>query len=115
MVCPAKLQYFNEQYVPGLGTSIGLSDPVFMARYGLQPDHTHSAFPYDPSQLDKKLLAGDSEAKKVAEISFGWMKEICSGLFHTWEDVAFLRKNWDGPIVLKGIQCPEVQCICACL
>lgn len=23
---------------------------------------------------------------------------------HTWEQVDFLRKHWDGPIVLKGIQ-----------
>jgi isopentenyl diphosphate isomerase/L-lactate dehydrogenase-like FMN-dependent dehydrogenase len=25
-------------------------------------------------------------------------------IFGSWEDLAFLRANWDGPIVLKGIQ-----------
>lgn len=24
-----------------------------------------------------------------------------------WQDLAFLRKNWDGPIILKGIMCVE--------
>lgn len=27
-----------------------------------------------------------------------------SGKPHTWDQISFLRKNWDGPIVLKGIQ-----------
>jgi isopentenyl diphosphate isomerase/L-lactate dehydrogenase-like FMN-dependent dehydrogenase len=27
-----------------------------------------------------------------------------SGLFRSWEDLAFFHANWDGPIVLKGIQ-----------
>jgi L-lactate dehydrogenase (cytochrome) len=25
----------------------------------------------------------------------------------TWEDLAWIRKEWDGPIVLKGVQCVE--------
>jgi lactate 2-monooxygenase len=29
---------------------------------------------------------------------------IFSGSDHTWEQVAFLREHWDGPIALKGIQ-----------
>jgi isopentenyl diphosphate isomerase/L-lactate dehydrogenase-like FMN-dependent dehydrogenase len=35
-----------------------------------------------------------------------WL-EIFSGHDHTWADLAFLRENWDGPIVLKGIQHPD--------
>lgn len=27
-----------------------------------------------------------------------------TGTDHTWDDIAFLRDNWDGPVVLKGIQ-----------
>jgi isopentenyl diphosphate isomerase/L-lactate dehydrogenase-like FMN-dependent dehydrogenase len=30
-----------------------------------------------------------------------------SGRDHTWDDLAFLREHWDGPILLKGIQHPE--------
>ena len=26
---------------------------------------------------------------------------------HSWEDVKFLQENWDGPIILKGIQTVE--------
>lgn len=26
---------------------------------------------------------------------------------HTWEDLAFLRENWDGPILLKGVLHPD--------
>ncbi|KAJ7465015.1 FMN-dependent dehydrogenase [Mycena latifolia] len=32
------------------------------------------------------------------------LKEYNSGLFRSWEDLKFLRDNWDGPLVLKGIQ-----------
>lgn len=80
-----------------------------MKRYGLTPEHTHPAFPYLPAEFDKKLQSGDKEATRIAKIAFEWMKEISSGVFRTWEDVAFLRKNWDGPLVLKGVQCPEVS------
>ncbi len=26
------------------------------------------------------------------------------GAKHSWDEIAFLKKHWDGPIVLKGIQ-----------
>jgi isopentenyl diphosphate isomerase/L-lactate dehydrogenase-like FMN-dependent dehydrogenase len=32
------------------------------------------------------------------------VQEVNSGIFRSWTDIAFLRENWDGPIVLKGIQ-----------
>jgi len=33
-----------------------------------------------------------------------WASTIFPGTSHSWEDVAFLQKHWDGPIILKGIQ-----------
>jgi isopentenyl diphosphate isomerase/L-lactate dehydrogenase-like FMN-dependent dehydrogenase len=30
-----------------------------------------------------------------------------TGVEHTWDEVAFLREHWDGPIALKGIQCVD--------
>lgn len=33
-----------------------------------------------------------------------WTRTVFPGLSHSWEDIAFLKKHWDGPIVLKGIQ-----------
>jgi len=94
-------------FLHGLGTSVGFADPVFMKRYNLELDHTHPDFPYTPDVFDQKLKEGDPKATHIAKIAFEWMKEISSGVFHTWEDVAFLRKHWEGPLVLKGIQCPE--------
>lgn len=29
---------------------------------------------------------------------------MCPGYSHSWEDIAFLKEHWKGPIVLKGIQ-----------
>lgn len=36
--------------------------------------------------------------------SRAWEKSVFSGAAHTWDQLALLKKNWDGPIVLKGIQ-----------
>ena len=33
-----------------------------------------------------------------------WVKTTFSGAAHSWDGLELLRKNWDGPIVLKGIQ-----------
>lgn len=32
------------------------------------------------------------------------MRTIFPGTSHSWEDLAFLKEHWEGPIVLKGIQ-----------
>ena len=33
-----------------------------------------------------------------------WEGFVFSGAAHTWNQLEMLKKNWDGPIVLKGIQ-----------
>ncbi|KAK3074984.1 hypothetical protein LTS18_014129 [Coniosporium uncinatum] len=33
-----------------------------------------------------------------------WASMVFPGYSHSWEDIKFLQKHWDGPIVLKGIQ-----------
>lgn len=35
------------------------------------------------------------------------MAEPFSGAAHTWDQIKVLKDNWDGPIVLKGIQSAE--------
>lgn len=92
----------------GLGISVGFSDPVFMARFGLEPENKLATFPYEPAKFDKLLKERDKEAERVFKVAYDWMSEISSGGLHRWEDVAFLRKNWEGPLVLKGIQCVAV-------
>ncbi|KAG6818951.1 hypothetical protein H0H93_016913 [Arthromyces matolae] len=94
-------------YIPflhGVGIQVGKSDPVFMARYGREPVHERPEFPYDPKAKDGLFLAGDAKTKEGVFFGAEWLKECNSGFYRDWEDLKFLRENWDGPLVLKGIQ-----------
>lgn len=61
-----------------------MSDPVFRSRF--QAQHACSV-----------------EENKSLAVST-WARTIFPGTNHGWEDIAFLQKHWDGPIILKGIQ-----------
>jgi isopentenyl diphosphate isomerase/L-lactate dehydrogenase-like FMN-dependent dehydrogenase len=98
-------------YLPSeaaVGVQVGTSDPVFMKRMGepVRPDE-RPAFPLDLEAFRKRLAAGDKQAAVALKLGTGWVDETNSGLFRTWEDLKFLRDNWDGPIVLKAIQTVE--------
>jgi isopentenyl diphosphate isomerase/L-lactate dehydrogenase-like FMN-dependent dehydrogenase len=78
----------DEAYVPfmkGVGNSVGFSDPVF-----------------------REQFAARSGGKKPEEdpivASQQWIGGIFAGKSHSWEDLKLLREEWDGPIVLKGVQ-----------
>ncbi|KAH7905926.1 FMN-dependent alpha-hydroxy acid dehydrogenase [Hygrophoropsis aurantiaca] len=95
-------------YIPfgyGVGIQVGTSDPVFMARHNLptRPNDV-PAFPFVPQAVLEKVLAGDKGAATNVELGKAWLAEVNSGVFRTWEDLKFVRDNWDGPIFLKGIQ-----------
>ncbi|RAL63239.1 hypothetical protein DID88_004317 [Monilinia fructigena] len=45
--------------------------------------------------------------EKPFEASQEWVGDIFSGAAHTWDQIKLLKDNWDGPIVLKGIQHPD--------
>jgi lactate 2-monooxygenase len=47
----------------------------------------------------------ESEGKATCE----WTKIDFPGHSHSWEDLEFLKKNWDGPIVLKGFRPLRMQ------
>lgn len=98
-------------YLPfrhGLGVQVGISDPVFMARLRKQPiTETKLQMPYDTVKLDKAFADGDAEAREFVHLGIEWMKEANSGIYRTWEDLKLLRDNWEGPLILKGIQCAE--------
>jgi len=95
-------------YIPfghGVGVQVGTSDPVFMGRLGREPQKSpRPAFPYDAAAMDKAFVAGDKDVKDGVFLGMEWLKECNSGLFHSWEDLKFIRENWEGPLVLKGIQ-----------
>ncbi|BCR95438.1 uncharacterized protein AKAW2_20378A [Aspergillus luchuensis] len=67
-----------------IGVELGFSDPVFRRhfkdRYGKEVEE------------DKGTAAAE------------WTKIVFPGVSHSWEDLAFLKEHWEGPIVLKGVQ-----------
>lgn len=70
-------------FIAGIGTDFSMSDPVFRAKFEAETG----------SKVEEDPLA----AARV------WTQRIF-GQNHTWEELAFIRKNWDGPLILKGIQ-----------
>jgi len=75
----------DQAYLPflkGVGTANYFTDPAFQA--GL-----------------KKPVAEDPRAAVMHFL------DLFTDPTKTWDDLAFLREHWDGPIVLKGIQHPD--------
>ncbi|KAK6525276.1 hypothetical protein TWF694_005422 [Orbilia ellipsospora] len=70
--------------VNGVGNQIGFSDPVFRAKF--------------------KEAHGIEVEDNTALASREWLKIILSGSVQPWERISFLKKNWPGPVVVKGIQ-----------
>ncbi|KAL3444538.1 FMN-dependent dehydrogenase [Aspergillus insuetus] len=76
----------DEAYVPffrATGNQVGFSDPVFRAKY--------------------EQKAGIKIEDDIRAASNEWVGDLFTKA-HTWHELSFIRKNWDGPIVLKGIQ-----------
>lgn len=98
-------------YIPfghGVGVQVGTSDPVFMGRYNREPIHEHPEFPYSPVEMNELIANGDKKTKEATFFGSEWLKECNSGQFRDWEDLKFLRDNWEGPLILKGIQSVHV-------
>ncbi|KAH8883953.1 FMN-dependent alpha-hydroxy acid dehydrogenase [Thozetella sp. PMI_491] len=68
----------------GVGNANGFSDPVFRRRVAEATD-------------------GETPEENPILASRMWTSDVFSGNAHRWEDLATLRKMWDGPIVLKGV------------
>jgi len=99
---PHDLETSYVPFIHGIGVQLGLSDPVFMARYGKQPvTDYHPEFPYDPAQFDRKFAAGDAKLKETMFLASEWIKGAF--VYHDWEDLKFLRDTWEGPLLVKGI------------
>ena len=72
----------DQAYLPflsGRGLATYFSDPVFRAGLDQAPE----------DDLQAAVLR--------------WLP-MFTGRDHTWENLAFIREHWDGPIILKGIQ-----------
>ncbi|KAG9311169.1 oxidoreductase [Chiua virens] len=91
----------------GFGIQQGMSDPTFMARFGLGVRHERPPFPYVQDDIRRRAAEGDPAAQQAMFLGSKWVGEVASGIFRKWEELQFIRDNWDGPIVLKGILAPE--------
>lgn len=69
----------------GIGNATGFADPVFRKHFAEQS-------------------GGKTPEEDVARASQAWIADVFSGAAHSWEDLAHVRRHWDGPILLKGIQ-----------
>ncbi|KUJ16958.1 L-lactate dehydrogenase [Mollisia scopiformis] len=67
-----------------IGVAIGFSDPIFRSHF--------------------KAKHGVEIEEDVHTAAAEWTRIVFPGVSHGWEDIEFLKKHWDGPIVLKGIQ-----------
>ncbi|AHH94781.1 lactate 2-monooxygenase [Kutzneria viridogrisea] len=66
-------------FLKGTGLAIPFGDPAFLAGLAKPP------------------------AEDLPAAILRWLP-MFNGRSHTWEQLSLLRENWDGPIVLKGIQ-----------
>ncbi|KAF4781712.1 FMN-dependent dehydrogenase [Colletotrichum scovillei] len=81
---PADLDQAYLPFITGTGNSVGFSDPVFRKKFSEQND-------------------GDQVEDNIISASRYWISQAFPGDHHSWKDLALLKKNWDGPIVLKGV------------
>jgi lactate 2-monooxygenase len=70
-----------------IGVAIGFSDPVFRSQFKKE----HGV------EIEEDMHTAAAE----------WTRTVFPTFSHSWEDLKFLQEHWDGPIVLKGIQCVE--------
>jgi len=82
---PADLDNAYVPFASGIGDQTGFSDPVFRRKFS----EKHP----DMAVEDDIFLA-----------SREWEGFVFSGAAHTWDQLELLKREWDGPIVLKGIQ-----------
>ncbi|KAL4913041.1 FMN-dependent dehydrogenase [Aspergillus aurantiobrunneus] len=80
---PADLDNGFLPFLAGNGTEFGLSDPLFQAKF--------------------KQKTGKDVHEDIRGASREWLGQMV-GKNHTWDELAFLRRAWAGPLVLKGIQ-----------
>jgi lactate 2-monooxygenase len=66
------------------GVELGMTDPVFRKQF--------------------KKRHGVEVEDKMDFAAPEWMRTIFPGTSKGWDDIKFLQEQWDGPIILKGIQ-----------
>ncbi|KAF2434788.1 FMN-dependent alpha-hydroxy acid dehydrogenase [Tothia fuscella] len=67
-----------------VGNDVGFSDPVFQRIF--------------------REKHGKDVKNDIVTAAVAWSSDVFSGKAHTWEQLKVIKENWDGPIILKGIQ-----------
>ncbi|RMZ89721.1 hypothetical protein DV736_g3051, partial [Chaetothyriales sp. CBS 134916] len=105
----------DESYLPfiwGQGCAIGLSDPVFNRMWEEKVAEDKRSLAERAGELLNVLRRPGSPwgalkvlmNLKTMQRSMAWMDILNSSTYREWGHLAILKKLWDGPIVLKGIQ-----------
>lgn len=108
----------DSAYLPflfGEGCQIGFSDPVFKATFEkMQATDSRSAGEKLREFVDVLSRPGSISGtlglmRKASTLkkSQAWLDVLNSGTYREWKHLEILKKHWDGPIVLKGIQTVE--------
>ncbi|KAL1937793.1 hypothetical protein VTO73DRAFT_12812 [Trametes versicolor] len=92
-------------FAHSVGIQVALSDPAFMKAQGLEVDPNDDIveFPYDPAKFDELYVNGDEKTRRGVKLAAAWGQQAVNGVFRTWTHVEFLRQNWEGPLIIKGI------------
>ncbi|KAH7398689.1 FMN-dependent dehydrogenase [Phaeosphaeria sp. MPI-PUGE-AT-0046c] len=108
----------DESYLPfiyGQGCQVGFSDPAFQRMYEEEQAKDTRSVTEKVSEIWQILkrpgsLGGAAKVLTHASIikkAMFFTSLVASGHYRDWNDLQTLRKYWDGPIVLKGIQTVE--------
>ncbi|KAI0443307.1 glycolate oxidase [Xylaria telfairii] len=85
---PADLDTAYIPFMLGQGNAVGFADPVFRQKFAERSD-------------------GATPENSPFVAAGYWLGEAFSGDSHSWEHLEVIKRHWDGPIVLKGIQHPD--------
>ncbi|KAF2017466.1 L-lactate dehydrogenase [Aaosphaeria arxii CBS 175.79] len=112
---PADLDTSYLPFIYGQGCQMGFSDPVFNRMYDQLKAEDNRKLTEKIGEIwsilkrpgsisgTAKVLANATTMKKAMFFT----SILSSGTYRDWEDLQILRKHWEGPIVLKGIQTVE--------
>jgi lactate 2-monooxygenase len=105
----------DSSYLPflwGDECQIGTSDPVFNKMYGEELERDERGFGEKMREGLDVVRRPDSLYGAVRVLgnlwtikkSRAWLDVLNSGTYREWGHLEVLRREWEGPIVLKGIQ-----------
>ncbi|KIW32467.1 uncharacterized protein PV07_04012 [Cladophialophora immunda] len=109
---PTDLDTAYLPFIWGDGCQIGHSDPVFNRRYEEIQKNDTRGYGEKLAELWAMMKRPGSvygAARVLTNVSLlqksrAWLDVLNSGTYREWKHLEILKKLWDGPIVLKGIQ-----------